>query len=78
MVKPGGTNKVLESILKKIINSNCTNWDVKLSTTLWAYRNFYNTSIKPTLFELVYGLWSLLPFECLVPFYHMGCDLNSS
>ncbi len=78
MVKPRGTNKVLECILKKIINSNYTNWDVKLPTTLWAYQNFYKTSTKHTLFELVYGLWTLLPFECLVPFYHMSCDLNYS
>jgi hypothetical protein len=52
----GSTNKVLEGILKKIINSNRTNWDVKLSTALWAYQNSYKTSIKHTPFELVYNL----------------------
>jgi hypothetical protein len=50
------TNKVLKGILKKIINSNCIDWDVKLPTALWAYQNSYKTNTKHNLFELVYGI----------------------
>jgi hypothetical protein len=49
------TNKMLEGILKKIINSNYTNWDVKLRPALWAYWNSYKTNTKHTPFELVYN-----------------------
>jgi len=72
------TNKVLEGILRKIINSNHTDWDVKLLIALWAYHNSYKTNIKHTPFELIYDLQPLLPLKFLVPYYCMGCNLNYS
>jgi hypothetical protein len=49
------TNKVLEGILTKLIDSHHMNWDVKLPTALWAYRIFYKISTKHIPFELIYG-----------------------
>ena len=44
------TNKTLQTILKKIVNENRTDWDQKLHSALWAYRTSYKTSIKSTPF----------------------------
>ena len=44
------TNKILQTILKKIVNENRTDWDMKLHNALWAYRTSYKTSIQCTLF----------------------------
>jgi hypothetical protein len=72
------TNKVLEAILRKIINSKHIDWDVKLPTVLWAYQNSYKTSTKHTPFELIYDLQPFLPLEFLIPYYCMGYNLNYS
>ena len=32
------TNKILQSILRKIVNKHRTDWDHKLQSALWAYR----------------------------------------
>ena len=32
------TNKMLQNILRKIVNENRTDWDTKLQSALWAYR----------------------------------------
>ncbi len=50
------TNKTLENILRKTINVNCTDWNEKLPTTLWAYKNSYKASIKHSPFEFIYDL----------------------
>ena len=44
------TNKMLQTILKKIVNENRTDWDTKLQSALWAYRTSYKTSIQSTPF----------------------------
>ena len=44
------TNKTLQTILKKIVNENRTDWDTNLHSALWAYRTSYKTSIQSTPF----------------------------
>jgi transposase InsO family protein len=39
------TNKILQTILRKIVEANRNDWDRKLHSTLWAYRTSYKTSI---------------------------------
>lgn len=70
------TNKTLENILRKTINVNYTDWDDKLPTTLWAYKNSYKTNIKHSPFELVYGLQPLLPLDYLLLTYQVTCGLE--
>ena len=61
------TNKILQSILHKIINKHRTDWDRQLQSTLWAYCTSYKTSIGSTPFHLAYGLESVMPIEFEVP-----------
>ena len=34
-------NKILQTILKNIVNENHTDWDDKLHSALWAYRTTF-------------------------------------
>ena len=61
------TNKTLQTILKKIVNENRTDWDTKLHSALWAYRTSYKTSIQSTPFRLAFGLEAVMPVEFQVP-----------
>ena len=61
------TNKTLQTILKKIVNENCIDWDQKLHSALWAYRTSYKTFIKSTAFRLAFGLEAVMPVEFQMP-----------
>ena len=39
------TNKTLQTILKKIVNENRTDWDTKLHIALWEYQTSFKISI---------------------------------
>ena len=57
------TNKMLQNIMRKIVNENRTDWDTKLHSALWAYRTMYKTSIRTTPFQLAFGLEVVMPIE---------------
>ena len=61
------TNKTLQTILKKIVNENRTDWDTKLHSALWAYWSSYKTSIQSTSFRLAFGLEAVMPVMFQVP-----------
>jgi len=48
-----------------------TDWDVKLSLVLWAYRTAEKITTRKTPFYLTYGLDSLVPVEFDVPTYRL-------
>ena len=54
------TNKILQTILKKIINENCTGWDEKLHSTIWAYRTTFKMSIQSTPFRMTFGMEAVI------------------
>jgi hypothetical protein len=49
-------NKILETTLTKICNVNRDDWDLRVPTVRWAYRNTCNKLTTQTPFKLVYGL----------------------
>jgi transposase InsO family protein len=61
------TNKTLQTILRKIVEVNRTDWDRKLHSALWAYRTSYKTSIWSTPFRMAFGLEAVMPSEFIVP-----------
>jgi hypothetical protein len=61
------TNKVLRTLLTKLINENRTDWDEHLSTVLFSYITTYEVAIGYTPYQLVYGLHPLMPIEYIVP-----------
>ena len=60
------TNKILVAILTKIVGVKSTRWEIKLSTSLWAYHTLYKVAMGCTPFKLVYGLEALIPWEFLI------------
>ena len=57
------TNKILQTILKKIVNENHTDWDDKLQSAVWAYRTTFKPNIQFTPFRMAFGLKAVMPIE---------------
>jgi transposase InsO family protein len=57
------TNKVIESILTKIVQLHHKDWDNILLEALWSYRITWRNTTEHTPYELVYGKQVLLPIE---------------
>ena len=63
------TNKVIGSMLAKLVNNQRSDWDEHLATVLWAYRTAFKVTTLHTPFQLVYGLQPLMPTEYILPTY---------
>ncbi len=59
-------NKVLGTLLTKLVNENITNWDEHLSTMLFSYITAYKVVTRCTPYQLVYGLHPLIPTQYIV------------
>ncbi|MCO5560185.1 hypothetical protein L7F22_013793 [Adiantum nelumboides] len=70
------TNKILVTILTKIVNESRADWDQKLHSALWAYRVAYKTSIGTTPFNMVYGIQAISPLEFLIPTLRVAKELE--
>ncbi|MCO5564622.1 hypothetical protein L7F22_018287 [Adiantum nelumboides] len=70
------TNKILVTVLTKIVSESRADWDQKLHSALWAYRVAYNTSIGTTPFNMVYGIQAILPLEFLIPTLRVAKELE--
>ncbi len=60
-------NKVLGTLLTKLVSEDRTNWDEHLFTLLFSYKSTYKVATRYTPYQLVYGLHPLLPIEYIVP-----------
>ena len=63
------TNKVIGTLLTKLVNETRTDWDEHLPTVLFAYRTAYKVTTNHTPYQLLYGLQPLLPTEYINPTY---------
>ncbi|MCO5614527.1 hypothetical protein L7F22_068810 [Adiantum nelumboides] len=70
------TNKILVTVLTKIVSESRADWDQKLHSALWAYRVAYKTSIDTTPFNMVYGIQAILPLEFLIPTLRVAQELE--
>ena len=70
------TNKVIVTMLQKLVNDNRTNWDIQLYTVLFSYRTAYKVATGYSPFELVYGLLPLMPTEYIIPTQRTTTDLD--
>ncbi|CAL9005179.1 unnamed protein product [Prunus brigantina] len=60
------SNKVIISIIRKILEENPRQWHEKLSETLWAYRNSKREAIGMTPYALTDGHDTILTMEIAV------------
>ncbi|MCO5570976.1 hypothetical protein L7F22_024707 [Adiantum nelumboides] len=70
------TNKILISILTKVVSSGRTNWEMNLHAALWAYRVSSKIALNTTPYNLVYVLDAILPIEFLLPTLRVAKDLE--
>ncbi|MCO5574366.1 hypothetical protein L7F22_028149 [Adiantum nelumboides] len=70
------TNKILVTVLTKIVSESRADWDQKLHSALCAYRVAYKTSIGTTPFNMVYGIQAILPLEFLIPTLQVAKQLE--
>ncbi|MCO5605726.1 hypothetical protein L7F22_059910 [Adiantum nelumboides] len=61
------SNKILVKILKKIVQEDHKDWDLKLDLALWSFRTAFKVTTGMTPFKLVYGLEAVVPMEFVVP-----------
>ncbi len=59
-------NKVLGTLLTKLVSENRTNWDENLSTMLFSYKIAYKVATRYIPYQLVYGLHPLIPTKYIV------------
>jgi len=60
-------NKVLGTLLTKLVSENRTNWDEHLFTLLFSYKIAYKVATRYTTYQLVYGLHPLMPTKYIIP-----------
>jgi hypothetical protein len=57
-------NKVITTILRRMIGIHKTSWHTMLFSTLWAYQTSIKSAMGFTPFQLVYGIEAIFPIEC--------------
>jgi hypothetical protein len=76
------TNKVLESILTKIVQLHHRDWEDRLLEALWAYQTTWRNTTGHTPYELVYGKQVLFPIEFQIKTFRtttkLGMDLSEA
>ena len=68
-------NKVLKTMLRRMVGDHKSNWHLTLFSALWAYRTSVKTTTGFTPFHLVYGLEVVLPIECEIPSLKIAVEL---
>jgi transposase InsO family protein len=68
-------NKVLITMLQRMIGIHKTSWHTMLFSALWAYMTSVKSATGFTPFWLVYGLEAILPIECEIPSLKLAVEL---
>jgi hypothetical protein len=68
-------NKILITMLRRMIGIHKMSWHMMLFSALWAYQTSIKSTIGFTPFHLVYGLEAILPIECEIPSLKLAVKL---
>jgi hypothetical protein len=68
-------NKVLITMLQRMIGIHKTSWHTMLFSAFWSYQTSVMSATGFTPFQLVYGLEAILPIECAIPSLKLVVEL---
>jgi hypothetical protein len=68
-------NKILITMLQRMIRIHKTSWHTMLFSALWAYRKSVKSTTGFTPFQLVYGLEAILSIESEIPSLKLVVEL---
>jgi hypothetical protein len=68
-------NKVLITMLRRMIRIHKMSWHTMLFSALWSYRTSVKSATGFTPFRLVYGLEAILSIECEIPSLKLVVEL---
>ena len=68
-------NKVLKTMLHRMVGDHKSNWHLILFSTLWAYCTSMKIDTGFTPFKLDYGLEVVLPIQCQIPSLQLAVEL---
>jgi hypothetical protein len=61
-------NRVLKTMLQRMVGKHKSSWHVQLFSTLWAYRTSAKTATGFTPFQLIYGLEEVYRLNVRYPY----------
>ena len=67
-------NKVLKTMLHRMVGDHKSNWHHIFFSALWAYKTSIKIATGFTPFQLVYGLEAVLPIQCQIPSLKLAID----
>ena len=68
-------NKVLKTMLRRMVGDHKSNWHHILFSAIWAYRNLVKIATGFTPFQLVYGIEAVLLIQCQIPSLKLAVEL---
>jgi len=68
-------NKVLKTMIQRMVGANKTSWHLQIFSALWDYCTLVKTTIGFMPFHLVYGIKAVLLFECEIPSLKLTVEL---
>jgi hypothetical protein len=68
-------NKVLTTMLRRMVGIHKSSWHTMLFSTLWAYQTSVKSATGFTPFQLVYGIEAILSIECEIPSLKLVVEL---
>jgi hypothetical protein len=68
-------NRVLITMIRRMIGIHKTNWHTMLFSSLWAYQTSVKSATGFTPFRLVYGMEAIMPIECEIPSLKLAVEL---
>jgi hypothetical protein len=68
------SNKIMITIIKKVLTGNNKSWHVHLKYALWANKIGTKRSIRMSPFRMVYGIDVILPINLLLPVMKLWKD----
>ena len=68
-------NKIIKTMLQRMVGNHKTNWNHMLFLALWSYSTSTKIATGFTPFHLIQGVEYVLPIECQIPYLRLAVEL---